>query len=100
MTRIRELLVRDPDRKVCLTSECDRVCDTCPNRRGKVCSSPKPLLFDQNVLSMTGLFPGQVLAWKELLALTEPLNRGRLEECCPGCQWLSLCLSLQGKAPA
>ena len=97
LARIRDRLMNEPDQKVSLTAECDRVCDACPNRKGNVCSSPKPALFDQNVLTMTGLYAGQVLSWKELLALTEPLNRGRLQECCPGCQWLDLCLSLKGK---
>lgn len=98
LSRIRDCLMKDPERTVSLTTECDRVCDACPQRTGNVCSSLKPSLYDQNVLSMTGLSPGQVLSWKELLSLTEPLNRNRLEECCPGCQWLSLCLSLKGKS--
>ncbi len=97
LSRIRDSLIKDPDTKVVLTLGTDRLCDACPNRKGKICSSPRPSLFDRKVLSMTGLSPGQILPWKEFLTLTEPLNRSRLEECCPGCQWLPLCLSLQGK---
>lgn len=97
LARIRDCLMKDPDRKVLLTTGPDSVCGACPHCRGEGCSSPRPSLFDQKVLAMTGLSPGQILSFKELLALTEPLNRERLEECCPGCQWLPLCLSLQGK---
>lgn len=97
MARIRDCLMKDPERKVHLTLKCDRICGTCPHRKGDACFSPKPSLYDQNLLSMTGLSPGQILSWKELLALTVPLNRARLRECCPDCQWLPLCLSLQGK---
>ena len=97
LARIRDSLMQDPERKVRLTTGPDRVCGACPHLMGNACSSPKPSLFDQKVLALTGLAPGQVLSFKELLALTRPLNRDRLEECCPGCQWLPLCLSLQGK---
>ena len=76
---------------VCVTEGADELCQKCPNRRGKGCTSAHPALFDQNVLTRTGIQYGQEITWREFSAKTRPLVLYELEETCPDCQWLSLC---------
>jgi hypothetical protein len=49
------------------------------------------LLFDQLVLNEIKLSPREKLTWKEFSDRTRELAFNRLEEFCPGCQWLELC---------
>lgn len=96
MTAMKERLTANPEEKICITKGADDLCAKCPNRRGNACSSEHPPLFDENVLRMTGFFYGQVLTWSEFSHATEPISLYRLEEACPGCEWLPLCRKIAG----
>lgn len=74
-----------------IAAGCDHLCAVCPHREGASCTSMRPDLFDQNVLTATGFAAGQVLPWGELSAVTDRLRREHLEEMCPDCEWLDLC---------
>lgn len=91
MTRMRDLLMGHPDTRIRITRGPDDLCARCPNRRENECESPKPPIFDSNVLRQTGLFYDQILTWKEFSNRTCPLSLYHLEETCPNCEWLELC---------
>ncbi len=91
MAGMQEKLEENPEMLVCITKGADDLCARCPNRRGNACTSEHPPLFDTNVLRMTGFHYGQILTWEAFSGATRPLVRCRLEETCPGCEWLSLC---------
>ena len=73
------------------SGETDDSCAECPNRRGADCTSTHPPLFDENVLRLTGFQYGQRLTWRTFTDATGPISLHRLDEACPGCEWLALC---------
>lgn len=91
MTAMQTELMKHPESEICITQGADDLCAKCPNRRGTACTSQHPPCFDENVLRMTGLRYGQVLTWAAFSEATGPISLHRLEEACPGCEWLALC---------
>ncbi len=91
MAAMQKRLFENPQIMVCITEGADELCQNCPNRRGKGCTSAHPALYDQNVLNETGIRYGQELSWREFRDTAGPLSLYELDATCPGCQWLSLC---------
>lgn len=91
MSRTAALLKAYPETQIEIAEGADDLCKNCPHRRGSRCESDHPLLFDQLVLKEIKLSPGEKLTWKEFSDRTRELAFNRLEEFCPGCQWLELC---------
>lgn len=94
MTRMKEKLYKNPRISVRITEGADDLCEHCPNRRGSVCMSGRPAVFDRHVLEQTGISYGDVLTWEKFNSLTHPLIPARLDTICDGCQWLDLCRTI------
>lgn len=80
-----------PETEIEITDVCDDLCSVCPHREGSACTSPRPPLFDQNVLRRTGLAAGQRVTWEEFSSRTNEYTLYHLDEMCPECNWLELC---------
>lgn len=79
--------------ELCLTSRADEICENCPNRQGDHCTGGSAMVYDERVLSLTGLREGEVITVHQLQqAVKEKILRpGKLEEVCGGCQWAEIC---------
>ena len=78
---------------------CDDICHLCSNRNGWSCTSLRPSIFDVLVSGRYNILPGKEYTWKTLLSMLPPLSLELLEECCPNCQWLSLCRQIVSEEP-
>lgn len=81
----------------------DDLCIACPHLRDGSCESEFPDCFDRLVCARTGAAPGHTFIWKLLPNCFEhspdgfqvpAMSRELLEECCPGCSWLELCMEI------
>lgn len=91
MAQMKQNLFKNPKTSVRITEGADDLCAHCPNRRGSVCVSGHPPVFDRHVLEHTGLAYGDTLAWEKFVSLTHPLIMEHLDTICEGCGWLDLC---------
>ncbi|MDD4124240.1 MAG: DUF1284 domain-containing protein [Eubacteriales bacterium] len=72
----------------------DTLCGHCPNYDGKSClSGEKPKKYDNAVLSLTDLLPGDRMKWNVFRdILTEKVfEAGKFDEICGDCEWQHLC---------
>ena len=93
MTEVHGMLRENPACRIVLTEGADDLCAACPNLEEGVCTSPKPPVFDKNVLRKlleNGSAPESVTGIPASLTLTEDLVRS----CCPDCQWQEICLEV------
>ncbi|QAT51156.1 DUF1284 domain-containing protein [Caproiciproducens sp. NJN-50] len=100
MAGIQRYLRKNPDQRVILTSGTDRICARCPNNRSGVCAtSEKSARYDRKCLAACGLGVGQVLPWRELEQITNPIviSRPARAAVCSDCRWDSLCREQQEK---
>ena len=109
MTLVRDQLIREPLTPVELVSGVDDLCAHCPNNVDGQCTSDNPALFDSKVsrkLYSSGLIspdavskdpPGKQPVLTGIPDALE-ISSSVLEECCPGCEWKELCLSIAGKS--
>ena len=109
MTLVRDQLIREPLTPVELVSGVDDLCAHCPNNVDGQCTSDNPDLFDSKVsrkLYSTGIIspdaaskdhPGKRPVLTGIPDALE-ISSSVLEECCPGCEWKELCLSIAGKS--
>ena len=109
MTLVRDQLIREPLTPVELVSGVDDLCAHCPNNVDGQCTSDNPALFDSKVsrkLYSTGIIspdaaskdhPGKRPVLTGIPDALE-ISSSVLEECCPGCEWKELCLSIAGKS--
>ena len=77
-----------------LAPEMDEICRCCPNNQSGTCTTQEQVLrYDEGVLRLCGLKPGQVLHYQDFdrKVTQEILQPGRREEICPDCQWSGLC---------
>lgn len=93
-------LMEHPETEIEIADHCDDLCAYCPNREGTRCTSPRPQLFDHNVLCKTGLTAAQHLTWEQFSARTEEYSLYHLEEMCPDCNWLPLCKEIAAERAA
>lgn len=92
MTSVKKQLTADPSTPIRLVTGADDLCAHCPNCADGHCTSDKPEQFDRNVLQKLGTDTTPVHGIPASLTLTGAL----LEECCPGCEWMSLCREVLG----
>ena len=109
MTLVKRQLTRDPRTAIELVSGVDDLCAHCPNNVDGQCTSDNPALFDSKVsrkLYSTGIIspdaaskdhPGKRPVLTGIPDALE-ISSSVLEECCPGCEWKELCLSIAGKS--
>lgn len=109
MTLVKRQLTRDPRTLIELVSGVDDLCAHCPNNVDGQCTSDNPALFDSKVsrkLYSTGIIspdaaskdhPGKRPVLTRIPDALE-ISSSVLEECCPGCEWKELCLSIAGKS--
>ena len=109
MTLVKRQLTRDPRTAIELVSGVDDLCAHCPNNADGQCTSDNPALFDSKVsrkLYSTGIIspdaaskdhPGKRPVLTGIPDALE-ISSSVLEECCPGCEWKELCLSIAGKS--
>ena len=109
MTLVKRQLTRDPRTAIELVSGIDDLCAHCPNNVDGQCTSDNPALFDSKVsrkLYSTGIIspdaaskdhPGKRPVLTGIPDALE-ISSSVLEECCPGCEWKELCLSIAGKS--
>ena len=91
---VQRLEENDPE--VMLLRECDTLCECCPHERDGVCeSAEKVRRYDESVLALCHLQPGEILRWSDLKHLADAiiLASGRLADVCSDCQWHGLCAS-------
>ncbi len=81
----------------------DDLCMACPHLQDGSCESESPDCFDRLVCARTGAAPGDTFIWKLPLNRFDDspdgfqvpaMSRELLEECCPGCSWLELCMKI------
>ena len=114
MTEVHAMLRENPACPIALMEGADDLCAACPNLEEGVCNSPKPPVFDRNVLEKllengsaaecsgsagrparescrdaAGTIPA-LAGIPASLTLTEDLVRS----CCPDCQWQEICLEV------
>lgn len=95
MQAVRRKLLESPAPcSVLLVQGADDLCECCPHRRGDHCMSEKPAGFDELVLARTGLCAGDVLTDGIRSARLPVMSEGLLKDCCPGCQWLEICIRI------
>ena len=109
ITLVKRQLTRDPRTAIELVSGVDDLCAHCPNNVDGQCTSDNPALFDSKVsrkLYSTGIIspdaaskdhPGKRPVLTGIPDALE-ISSSVLEECCPGCEWKELCLSIAGKS--
>ena len=109
MTLVKRQLTRDPRTAIELVSGVDDLCAHCPNNADGQCTSDNPALFDSKVsrkLYSSGIIspdaaskdhPGKRPVLPGIPDALE-ISSSVLEECCPGCEWKELCLSIAGKS--
>jgi len=109
MTLVRDQLIREPLTPVELVSGVDDLCAHCPNNVDGQCTSDNPALFDSKVsrkLYSSGIISPDAVSKDHpgkqpvLTGIPDALeiSSSVLEECCPGCEWKELCLSIAGKS--
>ena len=109
MTLVKRQLTRDPRTAIELVSGVDDLCAHCPNNVDGQCTSDNPALFDSKVsrkLYSSGLISPDAVSKDHpgkqpvLTGIPDALeiSSSVLEECCPGCEWIELCLSIAGKS--
>ena len=109
MTLVRDQLIREPLTPVELVSGVDDLCAHCPNNVDGQCTSDNPALFDTQVsrkLYSSGIINPEAVSKDHpgkrpvLPGIPDALEMSVsvLEECCPGCEWKELCLSIAGKS--
>lgn len=91
MKKILAALKENAETSLQIVNTCDDICHLCSNRNGWSCTSLRPSIFDVLVSGRYNILPGKEYTWKALLSMLPPLSLELLEECCPNCQWLSLC---------
>lgn len=92
MGAIQSMLKSNP--LIRLVPEMDEICRCCPNNQSGTCTTQEQVLrYDEGVLRLCGLKPGQVLHYQDFdrKVTQEILQPGRREEICPDCQWSGLC---------
>ncbi len=93
MTEILENLSKNP--KITLVSQGDSVCKACPHDVDGICNcSKKVSKYDQAVLHLCHLQPGDTLTWQEFSHLVETkiLDKNLRESICGDCQWTQYCI--------
>lgn len=100
MQETAELLLKHPETKIRLETNCDELCSACPHRDGDHCTSDKPPVFDRNVLKRTGFSSGEEMTWETFSEKTRSLSLHELDTVCPGCEWLPLCREIAGERSA
>ena len=91
MKKILTTLKNNVETSLRIVSVCDDICRLCSNRTGLSCLSLRPSIFDVLVSGRYSILPGKEYTWEALLSMLPPMSLELLEECCPNCQWLSLC---------
>lgn len=79
---------------ITLSENCDIICEFCPNRIGKECTSEHKVRdIDERCLNAYHLDFGDTILWSELkkLAFETVINQSRLKSVCQDCQWYHLC---------
>ena len=81
------------DPNVALTVGTDIICGKCPNNLNSICRSPKPPIYDEKVLEITGLSENNILKWSVFRSTVREkiITSGRLNEVCGDCQWYEIC---------
>lgn len=76
-----------------LVCRADGICEVCPNRRGVRCAGGNALVYDEKVLSLTGLREGMTVTLGQLQQAVQEkiLQPGKWEEVCGDCQWAEIC---------
>ena len=80
--------------EITLINDGDALCGHCPNYDGKSClSGEKPHRYDNAVLSLTGLNPGDSIKWKDFqdILMEKVFEAGKFDEICGDCEWQNLC---------
>ena len=86
--------ILDGDPLIRLCPACDMLCACCPHKCKGVCQSDARVQgFDQSVLALCGLAPGDTLRWSEFSTLVSDriLHENRLHEVCAACEWYPVC---------
>ena len=99
MKKIVAELEENAETSLQIVNICDDICHLCSNRNGWSCTSLRPSIFDVLVSGRYNILPGKEYTWKTLLSMLPPLSLELLEECCPNCQWLSLCRQIVSEEP-
>ena len=89
MTGIIEYLEKD-NPLICLSKDCDRICECCPNRNDTLCmNESKVRQFDSAFLQQCHLNFSANLHWQDLkaLAVSDIIRKQLLSEICRDCQW-------------
>ena len=97
MQAIQDGLKANPEHRVALVNEPDRICDACPNLVEAGCTLGGPdheahmRDHDGEVLRRLGFEPGIARPWREVLAAIGGSIRGAdLDAICTTCPWLPL----------
>ena len=109
MALVKRQLTREPRTAIELVSGVDDLCAHCPNNVDGQCTSDNPALFDTQVsrkLYSSGIINPEAVSKDHpgkrpvLPGIPDALEMSVsvLEECCPGCEWKELCLSIAGKS--
>lgn len=91
MKSVHDLLYEYPETEIIIQKGCDDLCAHCPHRIGDSCDSEHPDLFDERVLSMTGLNYREHVTFAKFVQRTEPLRKAHLWEVCGECFWYEFC---------
>ena len=112
MTLVKRQLTREPQTAIELVNSVDDLCAHCPNNMNGRCTSENPALFDALVLrklysaGIAGIIspeagsndhPGNLPVLQGIPGGLK-ISSSVLGECCPGCEWKELCLSIAGKS--
>ena len=92
MAEVIESLQTDPVVKI--INHADEICSSCPNLQGGVCKeSQKVLAYDNRVLKLCGLQPGEEIPWREFVGLVQKniIQKQKLSTVCSDCQWWEVC---------
>ena len=80
--------------EVILVKGCDDICACCPRNQNGHCQSDQPDEFDLNTEKLLPSTP--LLTWDQLEIQLKPHNNHSLTSICKDCEWLSLCLKVNG----
>lgn len=85
------------NKDIYISSCCDDVCQNCPHRNGRYCTTNKKVeMLDKKTLEILGLKDNSSYSWDYLSFLFKQkvLQCNQLEYICSGCCWLELCTEI------
>lgn len=90
MNSILSLIKNNPDTKIKLIVNCDRLCDNCPNmKEDKVCISKENVaILDYNTLKTYNLKENQEYTFNEIINnIYKNFDSNKFHKICSSCNW-------------